>query len=141
MRLENARTAVGMSVIEGPWLRYSGSVVNRPAKPRCQPSTIANANAHPADVAHVIRVSPRHGSRRASCGPHHTAATPIATAGIVPHPIWAFHHPKIGAALATSWGPYGLPRLNGALISRFSSGTTNAATKSTAPNVTATASP
>ena len=43
------------------------------------------------------RVSARHGSRCATDGPHSTAATPITIAGTVPHPTWAFHHPKIGA--------------------------------------------
>ena len=96
-----------MSVTVGTWRRYSWRAVSRPAKPRCQPSIMASENAHAHDVAHVVSVSARHGSRCATVGPHSTAATPIRIAGTVPHPTWAFHHPKIGAVPAKAAEPLG----------------------------------
>ena len=86
IRLENVRTASGMSVIVGTWRRYSWRAVSRPAKPRCQPSIIASANAHDNDVAHTVNVSDRQDSRLAIEAPHTTAAAPIRIAGIVPQP-------------------------------------------------------
>ena len=91
-----------MSVMVGTWRRYSWRAVSRPAKPRCQPSIIASENAQAHEVAQVVRVSARHGSRWATVGPHSTAQAPMAIAGTVPHPTWAFHHPKIGAVPAKS---------------------------------------
>ncbi|CKT16361.1 Uncharacterised protein [Mycobacterium tuberculosis] len=69
--------------------RYSSRVVNRPAKPRCQPSIIASENAQAAAVAQVLSVSTRQGSRCATTGPHATTATAVRTAGAVPQPTWA----------------------------------------------------
>src|SRR6185437_16844760 len=103
MRRAKLRSADGMSVTPGTWRRYSCFTVNRPANPRCQPSIIASENAHAHDVAHAANTKARHGSRCATVGPHITAAMPIRIAAGVPHPTWAFHHPKIGAVSANEW--------------------------------------
>src|SRR6185369_14542026 len=97
-----------MSVIVGTWRRYSWRAVRRPAKPRCQPSTIASENAHAHAVAQTTQGTHRHGSRCATACPHITAAVPITTAGTVPHPTWLSHHPKIGAVPAKSWKRLGV---------------------------------
>ena len=86
--MENVRTVAGMSVMPGACDRYSSRVVNRPAKPRCQPSIIASEKAHPQAVAQVPSVSNRHESRCATAGPHTTAATAMRSAGMVPQPAW-----------------------------------------------------
>ena len=122
-----------MSVTVGTWRRYSWRAVSRPAKPRCQPSIIASENAHAHDVAHVASVRARHGSRCATVGPHSTAATPIRIAGPVPHPTWAFHHPKIGAVPAKLRNRSGVALISGVTMPRCRCGTTNAATTSSAP--------
>ena len=84
----------------GTCAKYSFLSVNRPAKPRCQPSIIASENAHAQDVTQAIRGSDRHESRCATMGPHIVAARPSRTAGPVPQPTWASNQPKIGAAAA-----------------------------------------
>ena len=129
-----------MSVTVGTWRRYSWRAVSRPAKPRCQPSIIASENAHAQDVAHVANVSARHGSRCAMVGPHSTAAMPMTTAGTVPHPTWAFHHPKIGAVPAKILKRSGVLLISGVTMPRCRCGTTNAATTRAAPRATAIAS-
>src|ERR1700676_4342210 len=92
-----------MSVTVGTWFRYSFSEVNRPAKPRCQPSIIASENAHAHEVAQAVSVNAPHGNRCASVGPHTPAAAPSTIATGVPQPICAFHHPIIGAVSAYLW--------------------------------------
>ncbi len=129
-----------MSVTVGTWRRYSWRAVSRPAKPRCQPSIIASENAHTQDVAHVANVSARHGSRCAMDGPHSTAAMPMTIAGTVPHPTWAFHHPKIGAVPAKILKRSGVLLISGVTMPRCRCGTTNAATTRAAPRATAIAS-
>ena len=88
-----------MSVMVGTWRRYSWRAVSRPAKPRCQPSIIASENAHTQEVAHVVSVSgaPRQPLREAR-PPQHRGDTDQDRRTGVPHPTWAFHHPKIGAS-------------------------------------------
>src|SRR5437588_4850571 len=81
IRLENVRTMLGISRMLDTCGRYSSLSVNRPAKPRCQPSIIASANAHAQEVAQVTSVSTRHRSRRARLGPHTTAINPRRIAG------------------------------------------------------------
>ena len=112
------RTASGMSVTVGTWRRYSWRAVSRPAKPRCQPSIIASENAHAHAVAQVTHGTQRHGSRCATAWPHSTAAAPITMAGTVPHPTWAFHHPKIGAVPAKSWKRSGVALISGVTMPR-----------------------
>jgi hypothetical protein len=129
-----------MSVMVGTWRRYSCRAVSRPAKPRCQPSIIASENAHVHAVAHVTHGTHRHGNRRATDGPHHTAAAPITMAGTVPQPAWTFHHPKTGAVPAKSRKRSGVALINGVTTPRFRCGTTNAATTRTTPTATATIS-
>src|SRR5271156_5468485 len=140
MRLERVRSPSGISVIVGTWRRYSWRAVSRPAKPSCQPSIIASANAHPHDVAQVTSVRTRHDNRCARLGPHSTAAIPIAVAAMLPQPTWAFHQPKIGAALAKSWIACGLLRINGVTTPKRRCGTTKAAMTKATPSATATVS-
>ena len=124
----------------GTWRRYSWRAVSRPAKPRCQPSIMASENAHRQDVAHVASVRARHGSRCATVGPHSTAATPIRIAGPVPHPTWAFHHPKIGAVPAKARKRSGVALISGVTMPRCRCGTTKAATTRRTATTTATVS-
>ncbi len=138
--LANVRTAWGMSVIDGTWRRYSFGAVRRPAKPRCQPSIMASENAQAHAVAQVTHGSARHGSRPATACPHSTAAMPMTIAGTVPQPTWAFHQPKMGAVSANACSRAGEALISGVTMPRCRCGTTNAATTTSTPRVTATAS-
>src|SRR6478752_5339257 len=133
-----------MSVTVGTWSRYSWRAVSLPAKPRCHPSTMARLKAHPQDTAHDTQGSHRHGRRCASDGPHSTAAAPIAIAGTVPGPTWAFHHPKIGATPAKVRNRSGVALISGVTLPRpgprWRCGMTNAAATRTTAALTATAS-
>ena len=138
--LAKVRTASGMSVIVGTWRRYSCRAVSRPAKPRCQPSTIASENAQPHVVAQVTHGTARHGSHRATVPPHSTAATPMTIAGRVPQPTCAFHQPKIGAVCAKARIRAGVLLISGVTMPRSRWGTTKAAATSTTASATATTS-
>src|SRR5689334_15480804 len=117
-----------MSVTDGTWRRYSLGVSSRRAKPSDQPSTMANANAHAHDVAHATHGTARHGRRWATAGPHSAVARPIAIAGMVPQPTWAFHQPKIGAVWAYIEIWRAVLLISGVTIPRPRWGTVNAAT-------------
>ncbi|VAZ58654.1 hypothetical protein LAUMK22_00442 [Mycobacterium kansasii] len=84
IRLAKVRTVAGMSLIPGTSDKYSSLVVNRPAKPCCQPSIIASENAQAQLVAQLPRVSSRHESRCVTTGPHATTASAITIAAHVP---------------------------------------------------------
>jgi hypothetical protein len=47
---------------------------------------MASEKAHAHAVAHVTHGTARHGRRVATAGPHRAVPSPIATAGMVPHP-------------------------------------------------------
>ena len=126
-----------MSSTEGTWRRYSFFVSRRCAKPRCQPSIIASAKAHAHDVAQVTQGTARQGRRCATAGPHSAAPTPIRMAGMVPHPTWAFHQPKIGAAWANISICRGVLLMSGVTIPRSRWGTVNAAATKRTASVTA----
>ena len=112
--------------------RYSSRVVNRPAKPRCQPSIIASANAHAQAVAQLPSVSVRHERRCATECPHTTAATATRMAGAVPQPAWTSQSPKIGEAPACVPNR-SRPMSSRGLTPQFIRGNTTAAATRTAP--------